>query len=75
MKYTVSKVTGAVPVLFCRRLKRFLPMEEHLCCDFAVAPVYDENGDPVSLICMYGEEERAFGKFEDVPEGEGGVGD
>jgi len=60
MKYTVSRVTGAVPVLFCRRQRRWLPMEEHLSCEFAVAPVWDENGDPQSLICMYGEERREF---------------
>jgi hypothetical protein len=75
MRYTVSKLTGAVPVLFCRRQNRFLPMEEHLACDFAVAPVWDENGDPVSLICMYGEERREFQGYRDIPEGEGGVGD
>jgi hypothetical protein len=75
MRYTVSKTTGAVPVLFCRRRNRFLPMEEHLACEFAVAPVWDENGEPVSLICMYGEELRRFQEYADVPEGEGGVGD
>ena len=36
---------------------------------FAVAPVEDENGDPVSLICMYGEERREFQQFEDVADG------
>ena len=75
MRYTVSKLNGAVPVVFCRRQNRFLPMEEHLACEFSVAPVWDENGDPVSLICMFGEERREFMKFEDVPEGEGGEGD
>ena len=75
MRYSVSKVTGAVPVVFCRRQQRFLPMEEHLACEFAVAPVWDENGDPVSLICMFGEETRRFAVFQDVPEDEGGAGD
>ncbi len=75
MRYSVSKTTGAVPVLYCRRQKRFLPMEEHLGCEYAVAPVWDENGEPVSLICKFGEERRVFQKSEDIPEGEGGVGD
>jgi hypothetical protein len=75
MRYTVSKVTGAVPVVFCRRQGRYLPMEEHLSCEYAVAPVWDENGDPVSLICMYGEERREFQEFADIPEDEGGAAD
>lgn len=69
MRYTVSKVTGGVPVLYCRRQGRWLPMEEHLTCEFAVAPVWDENGDPVSLICLHGEERRKFQEFEDIAEG------
>jgi hypothetical protein len=50
-------------------------MEEHLACEFAVAPVWDENGDPVSLICMYGEERRGFQRPALPPEGDiGGCG-
>jgi hypothetical protein len=75
MRYRVSKLTGAVPVVYCPRRDRFLPMEEHLACEFGVGPVWDENGDPVSLLCTHGGERRVFQAFEDIPEGEGGGGD
>jgi hypothetical protein len=73
MKYTVSKLTGAVSVMFCPRQGRFLPMEEHMDCDYAVAPVWDENGDPVSFICMFREERREFRRRDEVPEEELGI--
>ena len=69
MRYCVSKMDGSVAVLFCERLQRFLPMEEHLACEFAVAPVFDENHDPVSIICMYREERCSFQPFEDIADG------
>ena len=72
MRYTVSKVTGAVPVVFCRRVRKWLPMEEHLACEYAAGPVWDENGDPVSLLCLYGCEKRKFQEFEDIADADGG---
>jgi len=59
MKYRILE-DGSVPVLYCERQKRWLPMEEHLECDFCAAPVYDENGAPVSFICTNTGERREF---------------
>jgi len=47
-----------VPVLFCERQKKWMPVEEHADCDFCAAPVYDESGDPVSFLCTYFGEKR-----------------
>lgn len=51
---------GAVPVLYCDRQKRWLPVEEHAECEYCAAQVYDENGDPVSFICTHSGERREF---------------
>jgi hypothetical protein len=58
-RYRVS-ADGSVPVLYCERQKRWLPLEEHLSCEYCAAPVYDENGDPVSFLCTYQGERRVF---------------
>ena len=59
MKYRVSE-DGSVPVLYCEKLERWLPMEEHVECEFCAGPVYDESGDPVSYLCIYEGETHRF---------------
>ena len=55
-----------VPVLFCERQKKWLPVEKHTECEFCAAPVYDEGGDPVSFLCTYFGEKRVVQEgFED----------
>jgi hypothetical protein len=63
-EYRVSKDTNAVPVLYCRRQKRWLPVEEHLECEHCAGPVFDADGDPVSFLCTYEGERR---EFQDPP--------
>jgi len=52
MEYRVSE-DGSVPVAYCERQKRWLPVEEHVTCEWCAAPVYDESGDAVSFLCTY----------------------
>jgi hypothetical protein len=52
MEYRVSE-DGSVPVAYCERQKRWLPVEEHIQCEWCAAPVYDESGDPVSFLCTH----------------------
>ena len=60
MKYRELRDAHAVPVLYCERQKRWLPIEDHLQCDWCAAPAYDEDDDPVSFICTYAGERRVF---------------
>ena len=55
---------GAVPVLYCDRQRRWLPVEGHLDCDYCAAPVYDEEDRPVSYLCTYFGEKREFLFFQ-----------
>jgi len=73
-EFRVHRETGAVPVQFCRRQKKWLPIEEHLKCEFCVAPVFDEHDDPVSFLCVYDEEKKKF-QEEERREQETGAGD
>jgi hypothetical protein len=59
MEYRPSK-NGSVPVLYCRRQQKWLPMEEHEQCEYCAAPVYDADGRPVSFLCTYDGEKREF---------------
>ncbi len=59
-EYKELKWDKAIPVVFCERQKKWLPMEEHAKCEFCVAPVCDENDDPVSFICTYHGAKRVF---------------
>ena len=55
MDYKES-LDGSVPVVFCERLKRWLPVTEHVKCEHFVAEVFDEFGEPVSFVCTYSED-------------------
>jgi len=59
-EYRASKDTKAVPVVYCRRQEKWLPMEEHAKCEFCAGPVFDHDGDPVSFLCTYDGEKREF---------------
>jgi hypothetical protein len=59
-EYRRSRDENAVPVVFCRRQEKWLPIEEHAKCEFCAAPVFDPNGDPVSFICLHDGEKREF---------------
>ena len=50
MEYRVSE-DGSVPVAFCEKQKRWLPIEEHVKCEWCAAPVFDDEGNPVSFLC------------------------
>ena len=58
--YKELKWNKAIPVVFCERQSKWLPMEEHAKCEYCVAPVYDEDDDPVSFICTYLGTKRVF---------------
>ncbi|MHC4547626.1 MAG: hypothetical protein ACYTEZ_02530 [Planctomycetota bacterium] len=60
MGYRTLRDLDAVPVLYCERKDRWLPIEEHLNCDYCAGPVYDADDDPVSFICTYTGEVRVF---------------
>jgi len=59
MEYRVTR-EGAVPVLYCRRQERWLPVERHMDCEFCAAVVFDEDDDPVSFLCTHDAERREF---------------
>ena len=67
---------GSVPVMFCERQQKWLPVEEHSQCEYFTAEVYDEAGDPVSFICTYSEECKKFqpGWVDDGEIGRGEAG-
>jgi len=58
-RYKVAE-DGSIPVLFCERQKKWLPMEEHVDCEFCAGPVYDEAGNPVSFLCTHEGARRDF---------------
>jgi len=53
-------IEGAIPIAFCDRQKKWLPMEEHMTCEHCVAEVFDECGEPVSFICTHSQERKEF---------------
>ena len=70
MKYQPAK-DGSVPVAYCERQKKWLPIEEHLTCEYCAGPVYDEAGDPVSFLCTHDGERREFQEDYQDPSEEG----
>ena len=64
---------GAVPVVYCERQKKWLPIEEHAKCEYFIADVYDDFGEPVSFICTYHEQCKRF-QPDFVDKGEVGYG-
>jgi hypothetical protein len=73
MDHQPSKDTGATRVVFCERQKLWLPIGPHVDCDFCAAPVYDEDDQPVSLLCTECGERKIF-QPEHVDESEEGYG-
>jgi hypothetical protein len=73
-EHRISKETGSVAVAFCKRQQKWLPIEEHLKCEYCVAPVFDQDDEPVSFFCAYDEEKKKMGpeekRDEEVGEGD-----
>lgn len=74
-KYRIPHDVNAVPVIFCSRQKKWLPVEEHLECQYCAAPVLDEQDEVVSFLCTYEGEKKCFQSPPppppDEPPGEG----
>jgi len=68
MEYATSP-DGSVPVVFCERQKRWLPMQGHLDCEYCAAPVFDYEDEPVSFLCTYHGDKREFQIEEEPPPG------
>lgn len=62
---------SAVRVIFCERQRRWLPVENHMECDYCAAPVFDENDEPVSFLCTQCGERRVFQPEHTDPSEEG----
>jgi len=59
-EYRRSRDENAIPVVFCRRQEKWLPIEEHTKCEYCAGPVFDQDGDPVSFLCTHDGEKREF---------------